>query len=210
LPPAPCYMTPVRSLLALALLSSLASAEERTVDERPWFIRAEGGIGAPIGFYGAVLGVTVRPSVAVEVGGGLGITGVQIAALGRLYCPIGDSDTHSWTLAAGPSVALLSKAFGLNVVHRDDVAVGANDVYYMAMMNVEAGYEYRGHWGGLVRVAIGGYLNFAENISGLCVKDPGSTDEPPGCEPGPHLPTAPQIARYRVLPYFVFGYGFAW
>jgi hypothetical protein len=200
----------MRALVLIALLPAIAAAEPRVVDERPWMVRVDGGIGSPVGFFGGVIGRTVQPGLALELGGGLGITGYQIAALGRFYLPVGDSESSSWTFAGGPSVALMSQAWGLHVNHRDDLPIGSGDLFYMAMVNVEVGYELRMHWGGLLRVAVGGYLNLHETISPLCRHDPGSSMEPAGCEPSLEYPTAAEVARNRALPYFVFGYGFTW
>jgi hypothetical protein len=205
-------MTRRMAWLAFVLVGSSAVAEERTVDSRPWFARFDGGIGSPVGFLGGAIGRAVGPGVALELGGGLGATGYQVAALVRGYIPVGDSEVSSWTLAGGPSLGLLSQSFGLNVAHRDDIAVARGDVFYVAGANVEVGYELRLAWGGIVRAAIGGFLTVAENMSPLCAKDPGSDAEPSGCQPGgpDAIASGPQVARRRAYPYLVFGFGFAW
>ncbi len=199
-------------VLALCLVCAAAAAEERTVESRPWFARVDGGVGAPVGFFGAAVGRAVAPGFAIEVGGGLGATGYQAAVLARGYVPVGDSDTSSWTLAGGPSLGLLGESLGLHVAHRDDIAVSRGDVFYVAGVNVEAGYELRFAWGGIVRVAVGGFLTVAENMAALCAKDPGSSAEPSGCEAGgpDAIPSGPQVARRRAYPYLVLGFGFAW
>jgi hypothetical protein len=198
--------------VALCLASSAAVAQERTVDSRPWFARFDGGAGTPVGLLGGVVGRAVAPGFAIEVGGGLGVTGYQAAVLARGYLPVGDSDTSSWTVAGGPSLGLLGESLGLHVAHRDDLAVARGDLFYVAGLNVEAGYELRLGWGFIFRVAVGGFVTVAENMAALCAKDPGSSAEPAGCEPGgpDAIPSGPQVARRRAYPYFALGLGFAW
>ncbi|HKA88108.1 MAG TPA: hypothetical protein VKE22_10595 [Haliangiales bacterium] len=196
----------------LWLVCSTAAADERTVDSRPWFARFDAGLGSPVGFLGATVGRAVAPGLAVEVGGGLGGTGYQAAVLARGYIAVGDSESSSWTLAGGPSLAMLGESLGLAVTHRNDIAVARGDLFYVAGVNVEAGYELRFAWGGIARVAVGGFVTVSENMAALCAKDPGSDAEPAGCEPpGPDaIPSGPQVARRRAYPYFVLGFGFAW
>jgi hypothetical protein len=202
----------LRAALCLVALAAGAAGAEPTVDARPWFVRSDGGIASPVGFFGLAVGREVAPAWALELGGGLGVTGYQAAVLGRRYLPIGGSHVAFWTLGAGPSLALLGESLGLHVTHRDDIAVAHDDLFHVVGLNAEAGIEARFEWGGLVRVALGGFLKLHDNMAYLCEKDPGSSEEPAGCEAAgvDALPSGAQVARLRAYPYLVFGFGFAW
>jgi hypothetical protein len=194
-------------LVALLLVCGRGAAEPPTVVSRPTYLRSDAGFGAPTGLLGFSAGHAVAPPWAIEAGAGLGASGLQLALLGRWYAPVGRSRVSSWALAAGPSLSLIGRPIGFHVPHAPEVEVGEGGLYFIAGLNAEAGWELRLGWGGLLRVAIGGFLRVAENMSGLCPRSAsGARDGPCG---SPHLPTAPEIARLRGYPYLTFGYGWA-
>jgi hypothetical protein len=197
-------------IAALAVLFAAATAaadEPPNVARRPTYLRVDGGLGAPTGVFGFTAGHAIEPPWAAEVGGGLGLSGFQLAVLARWYRPIGESQRHVWTAAAGPSVSLLGETLGFHVQHADDVTVEDGDVFFIAGLNVEIGWEVRFGWGGLLRVSIGAFVRLAENMSGLCPEETsGDLDGPCG---SPHFPTPPEIARVPAYPYLGFGYGWS-
>lgn len=196
------------ALLSLLVYSTVAA--EPTTQSRPNFVRTDVGLGAPEGVFGAAIGRAFHSDLTLELGFGLGLTGWQVALLGRHYLPVAGSDIHSFTFAAGLSVALAGAPVGNRIAHRADIPVSDSKLFYMAMLNAEVGYELRLRWGGIFRVALGGYVVLAENMSGLCDGVPQGRHEPiSSCNP-PHFPPGPLIAAHRVLPYLTVGYGWAW
>jgi hypothetical protein len=195
-------------LIAAALVASArAAADESNVVRRPTHIRLDAGFGAPTGIMGASVGHGAWPPWGLEVGFGLGASGWQLALLGRGYWAIGDSVRNFVTVAGGPSVSAIGEPLGTNVPHSGGVVVDGGKLYGIVGLNVEVGWELRLGWGGLVRVAVGGFLRVAENMSSLCSTD-ATVDDGSGCVP-PHLPSGPEIARIPAYPYLVFGYGWS-
>lgn len=203
----------MKSVMVLALLGAGVAAAQPlpppapTTLTRPRYIRNDAGVGAPTGIMGLSIGGLVSPTWAIEGGFGLGATGWQLALLGRWYRPVFNSPYSSLSLAAGPSLSMIGKPVGTNVPHDDSVQVDDGDIFTIFGLNAEVGFEWRMHWGGLVRVALGGFLRVHETMAHLC------SEETSGSESGPcgslHLPTAPEIARLVAYPYLVFGYGWS-
>ncbi len=210
-------------LLSIALCVPVRAMADDVADEpppptvpsfvhRPIAIGFEGGMGAPTGFFGMTLGYTLphQPWV-VEVGGGLGSTGMQIAAQAKYYMPILGSTRHSLTLQAGPSLGLIGKPVGFAVPHKDGILVGDSDLYYVLWLHAGVGWEVRWHWGGFVRVALGAMLNVANNQEPLCRNvDTIAVDAPGAGSCGSmHIALGPEVARRLVLPWLSFAYGWS-
>jgi hypothetical protein len=193
--------------LAATATAGAARADEPTTTTRPNHLRLDAGFGAPTGIFGFSVGRTVAAPWAVELGGGLGASGVQIALLGRWQRPLGRSTLQSWFVSAGPSVSLIGEPIGVHVPAAEGVSVDGDEIYYIVGGNLEIGWELRGGWGGLLRVAVGGFLRVAETMSPLCPEG-ASSEEGSGCFSG-HLPSGPDVARIPAYPYFTFGYGWS-
>lgn len=214
-------MKSLLATLALSLLASPALAEDRTLgglvapaprttESRPWAIVIDNGFGAPTGLMGLTLSYQETPELAASVGFGFGMTGWQLAILGRWSHPIGTSLSHSWVVGFGPSLALRGESLGKwNIEHRDDIVVEPDDVFFTVWFNVEAGWEYRAQWGGLFRVVLGAGIRLADNQRHLCEGvETGDSQPTSDCNP-PHFGPGSIYARTPVLPYFALGYGYA-
>jgi hypothetical protein len=196
-------------LILLSLAAGPAGADDApNVIRRPTHVRLDAGFGAPTGIMGASVGHVAWAPWGLEGGFGLGASGWQLALLARHHTPIGDSVRSFFIVAAGPSLSLIGEPFGTRVPRSAGVAVGEGDVYGILGLNVEVGWELRVGWGGIVRVAVGGFLRVAENMSRLCRED-ATVDDGSGCVP-PHLPSPPEVARLPAYPYLVLGYGWSW
>jgi len=190
-------------------LGGLASAP-RTTESRPWAIVLDNGFGAPTGLMGLTLSYQESPELAASVGFGFGMTGWQLAILGRWSHPIGASRSHSWVVGFGPSLALRGENLGKwNIEHRDDIVVEPDDVFYTVWLNVDVGWEYRAQWGGLFRLVLGAGLRLADNQRHLCEGvETGDSQPESSCNP-PHFGPGSIYTRTPVLPYLAFSYGYA-
>jgi hypothetical protein len=191
----------------LGLAAARAAAEPSNVELRPTHMRLDAGFGAPTGMMGLSVGHGGWPPWGIEAGFGLGVTGWQLAVLARGYWPIGESLRSFVSAAGGPSLSLIGKPVGLRAPHSEEVEVGDGDVFGIFGVNVEVGWELRLGWGGLVRVAVGGFLRLHENMAHLC-HDGATVDDGSGCVP-PHFPSGPEVARISSYPYLAFGYGWS-
>jgi hypothetical protein len=195
------------AILAILLAAAPAAAQSvPTVIARPTYLRLDAGFGAPTGLFGFTVGHTIEPPAALELGAGLGLSGWQLAVLARVHVPLGSSPWHSFSAAAGPSLSFIGGPFTQSVPHADHVEVDEDDLFTIFGVNAELGWEWRQPWGGLIRVALGGFYRVSENMSHLCPE--GTYGEGSSCAP-PHLASAPEIARLLAYPYLVFGYGFS-
>jgi hypothetical protein len=195
---------PLWTVGVVGAVAGAAAAEPPTVVSRPTYIRGDVGIGAPTGLAGVTVGHALDPPWALELGLGLGLTGWQLAGMARYYAPAGDSARWSWSFAAGPSLSLLGRSLGLRVPHEPDVTVPDGAIYTILGANAEAGLELRVGWGGLVRIALGGFLALHEDMSPLCRERSETLD----CA-GLHFPSGPAVARLPMYPYLAFGYGWS-
>ncbi len=208
--------------LAAALTTSLPGASAQAADEaalaypnfvnRPVAITFDGGMGAPTGFFGMSVGYTLPKSLwAVELGGGLGSTGTQIAVQGKYYLPIFGSLRHALVLQGGPSLGLIGKPVGMAVPRKDSVVVTDSDVFYTLWLHAGAAWEVRWGWGGLIRVAAGGMLNTATSQAALCDGVDTVTEGAPGAGTctSRHFALGPEVSRARVLPWLQFSYGWS-
>jgi hypothetical protein len=195
------------AILGVAVAATAARAEAPTTDTRPNHVRFDAGFGAPTGIFGLSIGRTVAPGWAVELGGGLGASGLQLALLGRWQRPIGESTRQSWFLSGGPSVSLIGEPLGIHVPAADGVVVDDDEIFTIVGVNVEIGWEFRAGWGGLLRFAVGGFARVHETMSPLCPRG-ASSDEGSDCF-SMHLPNGPDVARIPAYPYLSFGYGWS-
>ena len=194
-------------LLGAALAAAPAAAQQvPTVVSRPTYLRFDAGFGAPSGLFGFWVGHTIEPPAAIEIGAGLGLSGWQLAAMARVHVPLGNSPWHSFTGAAGPSLSFIGGPFTNSVPHAEHIEVDEGDIFTIFGVNAELGWEWRQPWGGLIRIALGGFYRVSENMSHLCPE--GASSEGSSCAP-PHLLSAPEVARLIAYPYLVLGYGFA-
>lgn len=215
----PRHLIAAAALAALALLPALAAAEPTPTPadtpRGPLVIYLQNGFGAPTGFFGASVGYELKADLAVETGFGIGASGWQLPLMLRWYTPLLDRSgppgeyLAAFSLAAGPSVALLSQRLGLNVPHDEGRDVDTRALYVASWLNVEAAWEVRGSWGGAFRVALGGGPRLFENMAGLCSE----VDVPEGervpvsdCDP-PHFASGPRIANAPFILYLNLGYG---
>ena len=98
---------------------------------------------------------------------------------------------------------------GIGVPHNENVPLDEDALYYLLVLNGELSYELRASWGGMFRVALGGWLRMAENMADLCDGVPQGRDEALNhCNP-PHYPSASHIAGVPGFPYFRLGLGWA-
>lgn len=78
----------VRNLLAqvisLAILAVAVPRAARAEPGAPPALRVDLGVASPVGELGAVLSRPVSGWAAVEVGGGYGLSGIQVSAMGKL------------------------------------------------------------------------------------------------------------------------------
>ncbi len=217
--PLSCARAVAVALLALALLSTNPTsaappaplAATRTTATRPLAITFDGGLGGPTGLFGATVGYHVTDAWEVATGFGLGMTGYQVALLGRYALPMGHSDLHAWIFGLGPSIGFRSEALGMRIEHSDEVAIDPEKLYFTAWLNAELGWEGRFRWGGVLRVMIGAELRIADNQRHLCDgADTGadSRGSGNGCNPY-HLAPGSTVAGHLFLPYLQFSFGWA-
>lgn len=211
---------PCRPLLIALLcgLSPLFIGPAAAADTLPSIVRNpialsfDGGMGAPTGYFGMTAGYTLPNRLwAIEAGGGIGSTGMQMALQAKYYLPLSDSAIQYWTLQAGPSLGLIGKPIGFAVPHKDGIAVTDSDLFYVLWLHAGVGYELRGQWGGLLRFSLGAMVNVANNQAPLCRDVDTVTMGAPGAGSctSLHIPLGPEVARKLVLPWLSFAYGYA-
>lgn len=181
----------------------------RTTATRPLSITFDGGFGGPTGIFGGTVGYHVTPDWEVAAGFGLGMTGYQVALLGRYALPMGRSGLHAWVFGFGPSIGFRSEALGMRIEHTDGTTIDADRLFFTAWLNAEVGWEGRFRWGGVLRVMVGAELRIADNQAGLCKGADTSADSlESSCNPR-HLAPGSTVAQHLVLPYLQFSFGWA-
>lgn len=218
------FAAPLTALvLALAAPATSAaapriSAPDPTRATHPFSITANASFGGPTGFVGLGLGYYMTPHWQLEAGIGLGVTGYQVALMGRYALALGASGEHAWLFGLGPSMALRSDATWLaDIEHTPDVTVRRAHVYTTAWLNAELGWEGRFRLGFLglaswppmiVRVVLGASIRVADNQGHLCDGPDGDTHWP-GCSDVPIIPSGAWVADQAVLPYLQVSGGWA-
>lgn len=180
--------------------------------KRPISLTFDGGMGAPTGFFGMSAAYTLPATPwAVELGGGLGATGAQIAVQGKYYLPLFGSLRHSLVLQGGPSLGLIGKPVGVAVPHKEGVVVADSDVFHTLWLHAGAAWEVRWGWGGLIRLAAGAMLNTWTSQAPLCQGVDTVTVGAPGAGSctSLHIALGPEVSRARVLPWLQFAYGWS-
>lgn len=194
-------------LVSLLLPTAVFARDFGPISSRPRAITLEQGPGGPTGYFGAMFGWTLPQTPwAAEAGFGLGATGWQVALQAKRFFQVGNDGSYL-TLQAGPSLGMLGKPLGTEVPTVHPVEVGNDTIYWILFMNAGIGWEGRGAWGGIMRVAAGAWLNVANTQADLCLPN----DNAPGpneCHPM-FAPSGPEVAELRVFPWVAVGYGWA-
>jgi hypothetical protein len=205
-------------LIALAFVTQLSLAAPdpaslgvtrttaRTTATRPLSVVFDGSTSGPTGAYGLTVGYHLDEDFELSVGGGLGLTGIQVAFLARYTIPLGDSPTMSWVFGAGPSFGFRSEDLGLHIEQAtDDTVIDPSKLYYTLWLNAELGWMGRATWGGTLRFVLGVGVRLADNQRRLC---DGAPETGGDCNP-PHFGPGSLIANAPVLPYLSMAFGWA-
>ena len=199
----------IRLLVLLSLLSStpaLAGEVSSTTAEKPLTVMLEDGLGTPSGLFGVAVQYQLAADWGLYLGGGLGVTGIQLGVLAHYGIGLGSRGIHSLVFGLGPSIGFRSESLGFHIEHQDDVEVGHDELFYTTWMNAELAYELRAHVGFTLRVVVGAGIRLADNQEALCKGAP--TDDESECN-GIHFAPGSRIARLPVLPYLGVSYGWS-
>ena len=199
-------------LLILLSTSTFSSAADPKYEpaEQPLMILVIAGVGAPTGVMGGSVSYEFSTPLALEIGGGLGLTGWQGSVMGRYYTPWLDWSHHRINFGLGASVGLAGRSVSLDIAHNEATTTNFdNRLFHVGYLNGEIAYELRAAWGGALRFTLGFAARLSENMSGLCDGIPKGIDEPNHkCNPR-HFAPSSKIAALPTLVYMSMGYGWA-
>jgi hypothetical protein len=139
-------------LLTAALPAVAAAASDDLPSREASKIRFMGnlGIGSAVGELGGTFTYAPRPEIQLELGAGLGISGLQLSVMPKLTA---GTQHHRLTFGVGPSVGI-----GNNEKPAETCV--------SLWLNGEVGYEYRSSSGLSFLVAVGVFKGIAGHMPG--------------------------------------------
>jgi len=143
---------------AQADVSDATMEDTGTATPRRNRLQANLGLGSAVGEIGASYTYAPLPEFQIELGTGLGFTGLQFSAMPKLSLALNNSDRL--VLGAGPSASL-------------DLAANPDHTYLGYWLNAEVGYEHRSALGFAVLVAAGISYGLGGEMRGHCGVDCG-------------------------------------
>ncbi len=164
-------------VLAVALLGAptMAAADEGPGrSESKLRLMGNMGIASAVGELGGTLTYALRPALQLELGAGLGLSGIQFSFMPKLT---GGSHHHRLVVGMGQSLA---------VGRNPNPAVTCVSLW----LNAEVGYEYRSTNGLSFLVAVGFTRGVAGRMpdGGAGAYEPGTVTSPDGVSDLPPLP----------------------
>lgn len=111
-------------------------------------VRVDLGLASAIGFAGVTYSVSPAPGFLIELGAGVGYSGLQLSAMPKL---VFGGSTGRFVVGAGPSVAIP----GVHIVTTDPLGSNTDEHVVTPWLNVEIGYDYRSTTGTSFLVAGG-------------------------------------------------------